>query len=169
MTDRTASARTPRRRLLLAALAALCAPTVPAQSPRFTLRIVRPTHAGPATHVYDAAALLALGPEQLRTAVPWDPEPRLWEGVRLQSLLATLGVAGRPLRIKALNDYSAVIPWADLTQFDPLLAWRRDGRAIAVREKGPLLVVYPFSSHSELRRAEYTDRSVWHVNEIVVE
>ena len=58
------------------------------------------------------------------------PQPRVWEGVRLKRLLSTHQVAGRPLRVKALNDYVAVIPWADIEQFDPLLAWHRDGRPI---------------------------------------
>lgn len=162
----------PRRRLLACGIAAV-APRIglaqPAPRLSFTLKIVRPTNAGPTTHVYDPATLAALGATQLNTHVPWDAESHSWEGVRFKRLLGAHQIAGRPLRIKALNDYVAVMPWSDVEQFDPLLAWHRDGRPIAVRDKGPLLVIYPFSAHAELKRAEYTDRSVWHVNEIVVE
>lgn len=163
-----------RRRALrttAAALLAASAPSVFAQTARtsFTLRLVRPTSTGPATQTFDAASLAALGPSTVATHVPWDKEARTWEGVHLKRLLASVQVAGRPIRVKALNDYVAVIPWGDIEQFDPLLAWLRDGQPIPVRAKGPLLVVYPFSAHPELRRAEYTDRSVWHVSEIVVE
>ena len=155
--------------LLLVAPLATRGQTAAPSRPSFSLKVVRPTNSGPTTHVYDAASLGALGPTQLTTHVPWDAEPRVWEGVRLKRLLSTHQIAGRPLRVKALNDYVAVIPWADIEQFDPLLAWARDGKPIAVRDKGPLLVIYPFAGHPELKRAEYTDRSVWHVNEIVVE
>lgn len=159
-----------RRHLLACSVAALAARAT-AQTARlaFSLKIVRPTNAGPTTHVYDPATLAALGATQLETHVPWNPEPHKWEGVRFKRLLAAHQIAGRPLRVKALNDYTAVIPWSDIEQFDPLLAWHRDGKPIPVRDKGPLLVIYPFSTHAELKRVEYTDRSVWHVNEIVVE
>lgn len=180
MTDRRVPAESrpapllTRRRLLrdtaAAALATASSATF-AQPSRssFTLRLVRPTSTGPATQTFDAASLAALGASTLATHVPWDKEARTWEGVHLKRLLASVQVAGRPIRVKALNDYVAVIPWVDIEQFDPLLAWLRDGQPIPVRAKGPLLVVYPFSTHPELRRAEYTDRSVWHVSEIVVE
>jgi hypothetical protein len=141
----------------------------PAASPSFSLKLVRPTNSGPTTHDYDPASLAAVGTSQLATHVPWDAKPHVWEGVRLKRLLASQQIVGRSLRVKALNDYVALIPWSDLEQFDPLLAWLRDGQPIPVREKGALLVIYPFAAHSELKRAEYTYRSVWHVNEIVDE
>ena len=162
----------PRRRLLACGIAALSPRFVVAQTAArlsFSLKIVRPTNAGPTTHVYDPATLAALGTTQLSTHVPWDAEPHSWEGVRFKRLLGAHQISGRPLRVKALNDYVAVIPWSDIEQFDPLLAWHRDSRPIAVRDKGPLLVIYPFATHAELKRSEYTDRSVWHVNEIIVE
>jgi hypothetical protein len=163
-----------RRRLLACGAGLVAARTIGAQTPAparpsWSLKIVRPTNSGPTADVYDPASLGALGAAQLTTHVPWDNEPRTWEGVRLKRLMAAHQIAGRPLRVKALNDYVAVIPWSDIEQFDPLLAWSRDGKPIAVRDKGPLIVIYPFAGHPELKRAEYTDRSVWHVNEIVVE
>lgn len=156
--------------MLAATLAALTR-RANAQAPglSFSLKLVRPTNAGPTSHVYDPPTLLALGASKLTTHVPWDREAHQWEGVRLKRLLAEHQVAGRPLRVKALNDYVALIPWLDIEQYDPLLAWYRDGQPIRVRDKGPLLVIYPFAAHPELKRAEYTDRSVWHVNEVVVE
>lgn len=145
-------------------------PLVAQSSPlSFSLKLIRPTASGPATQVYDPPSLAAVGTSQMTTHVPWDPKSRVWEGVRLKALLASQQIVGRPLRVKALNDYVAVIPWSDLDSFDPLLAWLRDGQPIPVREKGSLLVIYPFAAFADLKRAEYTDRSVWHVNEIVVE
>lgn len=161
----------PARRATLALVGTLwitCAAAQPA-STAVSVRLVRPSSGGPLAQTFDHAALLALGTSSLTTNVPWDKDVHVWEGVRLKRVLDALQVSGRPVRLKALNDYEAVIPWADLERYDPLLAWHRDGQPIPVRLKGPLLVIYPFSVHAELRRSEYIDRSVWHVKEIVVE
>jgi hypothetical protein len=136
-------------------------------APAAKLRIVRPAPAEPLT--YDLRALEALGLSTIATAVPWDSQPRYWEGVSLNRLLVQAQAQGRPVLVKALNDYSAKLPWSDMEQYDPILAWRRDGQPIAVRDKGPLLVIYPFKRFPQLEGHVYTGRSVWHVTEIVVE
>jgi len=160
-----------QRRAALAAVGTMWIGRTAAQpaGPAVSLRLIRPSSSGPSAQTLDHAALVALGVSTLTTNVPWDKDVRVWEGVRLRRVLDALQVAGRPVRLKALNDYEAVIPWNDLERYDPILAWHRDGQPIPVRHKGPLLVIYPFSAHAELRRSEYIDRSVWHVNEIVVE
>jgi hypothetical protein len=161
----------PRRRFVvrLGALAAGLATAAHARSPSNApaLRIVRPAPAALLT--LDLRALEALGLVSITTAVPWDAQPRYWEGVSLKRLLEHAQAGGRPVNIKALNDYAARLPWSDMEQFDPILAWRRDGQTIAVRDKGPLLVIYPFARFPHLEGHVYTGRSVWHVAEIVVE
>lgn len=112
---------------------------------------------------------MALGSAQITTTVPWNREAHVWEGVPIRRLLHAVQISGHAIRVKALNDYQATIPWDDLERFDPILAWFEDGQPIPVRAKGPLLVIYPFDAYAALRRAEYTDRSVWHVSEIIVE
>lgn len=110
------------------------------------------------------------GATRIETSVPWEGagERHAWDGVPLRQLLAATNAEGRDLRVGAVNDYSATIPWDDIVRFDPLLAWSRDDRAIPLREKGPLIVIYPFDAHSALRNGETLRRSVWHVNEIDV-
>ena len=167
-----------RRRLLLSGVAGLVASAAAllqgwpaaahAEDQRgFQLRIVLPPPADALS--YDRSRLEALGMAGLTTAVPWDSQPRHWEGVSLRRLMTAAHAAGRPLLVKALNDYAAHIPWSDLEQYDPLLAWLRDGQPIPIRAKGPLLIIYPFTARPELRGDVYNGRSVWHVSEIVVE
>lgn len=162
-----------RRRVLalmlgLGPAAAGAAPDEPRSTgPNLTVR--HPSPAGASVVKHDARSLGALGTVQVTTSVPWNPEPHVWEGVPLRRLLNSVSGQGRPIRLKALNDYEARIPWQDLERYDPILAWHLDGQPIPVRAKGPLIVIYPFSAHPELRRAEYIDRSVWHVSEITVE
>lgn len=40
---------------------------------------------------------------------------------------------------------------------------------MAVREKGPIWVIYPMNDHPELRSDTYNDRLVWQLKEISVE
>lgn len=111
------------------------------------------------------------GTSRIETSVPWEGSGsrHAWEGVPLRQLMTALNAQGRALRVGAVNDYSATIPWDDIVRYDPLLAWSRDGRPISLREKGPLIVIYPFDAHSALRNGETLRRSVWHVNEIDVQ
>lgn len=140
-----------------------------ARLPVISLKLTYANASGIATVHHDAQSLAALGSVQVSTRVPWNREVHVWEGVPIRRLLSALDVVGRSVRLKALNDYQAAIPWEDLDRYDPILAWHQDGQPIPVRAKGPLLVIYPFTAFPELRRAEYTDRSVWHVSEISVE
>jgi hypothetical protein len=165
----------PQRRRLVASVGgvAVCAAWAEVAGARNSaaaaakLRIVRAAPAEPLT--YDLRALEALGLSSIATAVPWDAQPRHWEGVSLKRLLVHAQAQGRPTLVKALNDYSARLPWSDMEQYDPILAWRRDGQPIAVRDKGPLLVIYPFQRFPQIEGHVHTGRSVWHVTEIVVE
>jgi hypothetical protein len=132
-----------------------------------SLRVVTPPPAKAIS--YDAQGLEALGVTGLTTAVPWDSQPRYWEGVTLRRLVTAVRAVGHSLLVKALNGYAAHIPWSDLERYNPLLAWLRDGQRIPIRAKGPLIVIYPFTDRPELRGDIYNGRSVWHVSEIVAE
>jgi hypothetical protein len=49
-----------------------------------------------------------------------------------------------------------------------ILALKRNGEYMPVRDKGPLFVIYPFDSKPELKTQTYYGRSVWQVAKIVV-
>ncbi|OWQ90374.1 hypothetical protein CDN99_13530 [Roseateles aquatilis] len=92
-----------------------------------------------------------------------------WEGVPLSRLVALTGATPTTLTLTALNGYSVAVPAQDLARFDPVLAYRRDGHEITVRDKGPLILIYPFDRHPELNRQVYINRTIWQVHEIVLE
>ncbi|OBX34441.1 hypothetical protein A8U91_03494 [Halomonas elongata] len=68
----------------------------------------------------------------------------------------------------ALNGFEASIPISDFERYDVILAMRRNGEPMPIRDFGPLFVVYPFDQHPELRTEAIRFRSVWQVNRIVV-
>ncbi|MCC2664519.1 MAG: oxidoreductase, partial [Geminicoccaceae bacterium] len=42
-----------------------------------------------------------------------------------------------------------------------ILALKRDGAYMPVRDKGPLFIVYPYDSSPELKHQNYYSRSAW--------
>ncbi|WP_083686188.1 molybdopterin-dependent oxidoreductase [Rhodoferax koreense] len=118
---------------------------------------------------FDARALEALGTREIRTRTQWLTAPADWSGVPLDKVLASVGAAGDSLRLRALNDYSVTVPMADVVRFGPILASRLNGKGLSVRDRGPLILIYPFDHFPELNAQVYHDRAVWQLREIVVE
>ena len=99
---------------------------------------------------FDLAMLEALPKRQVKTQNPWEAGVATYEGVLLRDLLDTVEANGTVLRIAALNDYRADIDVADTQSIDVILAYKRNGEYMPVREKGPLFVVFPFSDEPSL-------------------
>ncbi|WP_334133696.1 molybdopterin-dependent oxidoreductase [Tepidimonas sp.] len=118
---------------------------------------------------FDLPMLERLPQHRFTTRTPWDEHPVTFSGPRLRDVLAAVRVQGRQLRATALNDYRIVIPAEDAQRFDVVIATRRDGKPMAVRDKGPLFIVYPFDSDPVLRDKRYYERSIWQLKSIEVE
>ena len=61
----------------------------------------------------------------------------------------------------AINDYKIDMPLGDILDFDVMLATRRDGETMSLREKGPIWIMYPISDHAELEDEAINSRLVW--------
>ncbi|HEX6016806.1 MAG TPA: hypothetical protein VFZ28_01775 [Burkholderiaceae bacterium] len=116
----------------------------------------------------DMAMIEALAQHDLTTKTPWFKQPRRFTGPLLRDVLTLVGAEGETLRIGALNDYRIDVPSADAQRYDVVLARLIDGKAITVREKGPLFMIYPFDSDAALRNPVYYSRSVWQLTSIDV-
>jgi hypothetical protein len=118
---------------------------------------------------FDLAMLEKLPQTSFHTKTPWYPEPRKFTGVRLRDLLAALGAQGRAsVSAEAINDYRAVIPAEDFNEYDVLVAWHLDDAPMLVRDKGPLVIIYPFDAHAKLRSAVRYGRAVWQLKALDV-
>lgn len=118
--------------------------------------------------VFDRAMLESLGAEAFSTNTPWYKEPVRFEGVPLAKLMEAVGATGDRIVSVALNDYSAEMPLEDARKYGVILALKRDGEYMTVRDKGPLFVVYPYDSNPDLKSQKYYSRSVWQVARIEV-
>jgi hypothetical protein len=117
---------------------------------------------------FDRAALEALGTVAIETNTPWYKGPVKFEGVPLEKLMASVGATGDRVVAVALNDYSSEIPIEDFAKYKAILALKRDGEYMPVRDKGPLFIVYPYDANPELRSQKFYSRSVWQVARLVV-
>jgi hypothetical protein len=88
--------------------------------------------------------------------------------VSLDKLMKQVGASGKRAVVVALNDYSTEIPMEDFSKHNVILALKRDGEYMPVRDKGPLFIVYPYDSSPELQTQTYYARSAWQVAKIIV-
>lgn len=122
-----------------------------------------------ATAVFDMAALAALPQHSFTTRTPWYDRPVKFTGPLLSDLLAAVKAQGKTIRATAINDYSISVPLADAQSHGVIVARLLDDRPMAVRDKGPLFVIYPFDSKAELRSSVYYERSIWQLKHISIE
>lgn len=163
-----------RRALLLAGLGGVFAGPVAALGKprgRVILSIggrIAVKNAGDAAD-FDMAMLAALPQHSFTTRTPWHEGPRKFTGPLLRDLLDAVGASGSTLQAVALNDYKVALPVADCRTYPVLLARLLDDRPMAVRDKGPLFIIYPFDSDAALRSERYYSRSAWQLRRLEVE
>ena len=117
---------------------------------------------------FDMAMLADLPQQTIHTRTPWYPQTRQFTGPWLRDVLSAVGAQGTTLRLIALNDYRVDMPYDDAQRHDVILARLLDGQPLAVRDKGPLFVIYPFDSNPELKSAKYYSRAAWQLRTIEV-
>src|SRR3712207_1059697 len=100
---------------------------------------------------FDRESLEKLGLVSVETKTPWHSGTVKFEGVRLDQLMKQVGAKGERVQAIALNDYSSEIPIEDFEKYQVILALKRDGEYMPVRDKGPLFVIYPYDSDPELK------------------
>jgi hypothetical protein len=117
---------------------------------------------------FDRAMIDALPKKDIKTENPWDHGSSVYEGVLLRDLMKYAKASGKTATFTALNDYRADLPLADMDRYDVILAFKRDGADLPVRDKGPFFVVFPFTDVPELASESRFAQSVWQVNRITV-
>jgi hypothetical protein len=117
---------------------------------------------------FDREMLEAMGMVKVTTLTPWYDSPSEFEGVSMRALMELVGAEGTEVLATALNDYQSAIPMADFDRYIVVLALKRDGTPMPIRDKGPLFIVYPFDSDPRLQTEQYYGRAVWQLKELNV-
>jgi hypothetical protein len=104
------------------------------------------------------------------THTPWDGSAVVtFKGPLIRDILAAAGATGTKATVTALNDYKVLIPAADFTKDSVILATRRNGQPMSVRNKGPLWVIYPLADRPDLDTYETHTKMAWQVKAIDLE
>ncbi|NBB49688.1 molybdopterin-dependent oxidoreductase [Rhizobium sp. CRIBSB] len=155
--------------LLASVVSATCALALEAPAGPVILTVkgkISNTNAGD-TAQFDMAMLEKLKGRKGEMETPWTEGRVTFEGPLLREVLAAVGATGTSLKVRALNDYAADVPAED-AKLDTILATKLDGKLMSVRDKGPLMLVYPFDLDADLYNEKYFSRSVWQIKEIEV-
>ena len=118
---------------------------------------------------FDLGMIESLGLTEVSTETPWTSGKVSFQGVLVRDLMAELGATGTHVTAVALDDYSVKIPLSDFDKYDAILATRREGEPMRVRDKGPIWVIYPWSEHPELQNEENYAKAIWQVRELTFE
>jgi hypothetical protein len=120
------------------------------------------------TAQFDRPMLEALGMVAVETTTPWHEGKVKFEGIPVDKLMKQVGATGDRVVVTALNDYTTEIPMEDFAKYKVILAIKRNGEYMPVRDKGPLFIIYPYDSDPELKSQTYYARSAWQVAKIDV-
>ncbi|MGE0726379.1 MAG: molybdopterin-dependent oxidoreductase, partial [Alphaproteobacteria bacterium] len=117
---------------------------------------------------FDRAGLEAMGKTVIKTSTKWTQGQSAFEGVLMRDLLKKVGANGKEIVALALNDYKVTIPIADFEKFDVILAYRRDGKTMPIRDRGPLWIMYPFDDNPAIKTDLYFARCAWQLKAIEI-
>jgi hypothetical protein len=118
---------------------------------------------------FDMKMLEALPQHSFTTKTPWYDRPVKFTGPLLADVLAAVKASGGVVKAVAINDYAISIPVADTTKHKVIVARLLDDKPMAVRDKGPLFVVYPFDDSATLRSSVYYERSIWQLKALDIQ
>ncbi len=119
-------------------------------------------------HKFDRKTLEAFSQRTITTETPWTTGVTTFTGPLLRDVIQEIKIQGENLKCTALNDYSITIPVQDSKIYDVIIAMKRNGEIMSVREKGPLWIIYPWSENSSLWNETYFSRSIWQLRDIEI-
>jgi len=119
--------------------------------------------------IFTRKELLELPVHAIRSSTNWTGS-ELWEGPLLTDVLKKTGIRGSTIRVFAYDDYSQEIPLAFIKKYEPILAYRENGRELTLKDFGPLFIIFPRDRYrKELSTISNTRRFVFQIRRIEVQ
>ncbi len=109
---------------------------------------------------FDLNLLKALEWEEVNTFTSFTDGMQTFEGPRLSSLLDFVSASGTTIGATAINDYFVDIPVTHAGNQGVILAVLHNGKAMTVRDKGPIWVIYP-QSKDEAKLKKFDNEMIW--------
>ncbi|GAL17975.1 hypothetical protein JCM19235_6528 [Vibrio maritimus] len=103
----------------------------------------------------------------INTELPWLNGENQFTGVKLEDLFAQSNTPLPELiTFIALNDYKVSIRLEDIKQYQPIIANRKNGERMSIRDKGPYWVIFPLSQYPEIDNTDYHAMMIWQLKEV---
>jgi hypothetical protein len=118
---------------------------------------------------FDLAMLQALPALEITTATPWTDGVRRFAGVPLKTVLDAAAAAGDTLTATSRSGYSVSMPLSEALELGAVLAYRIDGQAIPIDDKGPLWIVFPFDEQPGMAPESKLALSAWQLRRLTVQ
>ncbi|MEZ8116690.1 hypothetical protein [Vibrio splendidus] len=111
--------------------------------------------------------LLTLPQTEITTTLPWVEGLTVYSGVTLQTVLENMDLPISPqVTFVALNDYKIAVPKEDFDTYEPIIAIKKNGEFMSVREKGPYWLIYPISANPETNTPDFHAKMIWQIRDI---
>lgn len=117
---------------------------------------------------FSRSDLEEIGLTSFRTTTIWTDGEQEFTGTPLIDFVEELGLVGGVLRAIAANDYAVEVPISDAIEGGPVIAFRRNGEPMSLRDNGPLWLVYPYDSNPDYQSEIIYARSIWQLERIEV-
>lgn len=115
---------------------------------------------------FAVSELEEIGIEEFETTTIWTEGVQTFTGVSLAAFLNEFGVTEGTIKATAINDYAVEIPVEDAVEGGPIIAYRRNGETMSVRDKGPLWIVYPYDADPAYQTEVIYSRSIWQLDRV---
>lgn len=117
---------------------------------------------------FDRAMLRTLDWVEVETFTPWTKGPQRFSGPRLSAVLDAVRARGVRLKAVALNDYTVEIPVKDAQTHQVILALEHEGRAMGVRQKGPVWLIYPHATQASAENSPVSHKMIWQMTHLMI-
>ncbi|MEZ5668508.1 MAG: oxidoreductase [Alphaproteobacteria bacterium] len=114
----------------------------------------------------DLDQIESMGSTRLETTTVWTDGQQSFVGVTGADFVAAIGASGEAVLTHAINDYEVVIPFAVFAAETTLIAYRRNGEPMSVRDKGPLWIVFPFDADAMFQSDTYRSYAIWNLDRV---
>lgn len=118
--------------------------------------------------VLHAEDIARLEQREFSTGTPWFDNDQTFSGPPVGALAALGPGPVRKGTFIAFNAYLETLPAEDWTEHGAILATKRNGHLMDIREYGPYWVMFPIDSSPQILDTQrYHGRMVWQVTEVV--
>lgn len=117
---------------------------------------------------FDRAMLRALDWQTLESFTKWTEGEQTFTGPTLAAVLQAVDARGTRIKAYALNDYSVEIPVSDAAEYGVLLAVENGGKAMRVRDKGPIWIIYRIDTPEAAVNAPTNHKMIWQLNRLEI-